>query len=129
VIHLSALVAPSLRAQRCQSSRGIGDKETDRHWEQGEDPSLVDFRLHELRKRRKMEVAESSDRKTWKRFGVRRLMRKSGLSQKAYYAILEGEPVRRQTLAALRRACGDRTSGNLLDASQLSTKKRDTQLC
>jgi hypothetical protein len=38
-------------------------KETDRHWEQGEDPSLVDFKVKEFRKNRKMAVAEITDRK------------------------------------------------------------------
>jgi hypothetical protein len=36
-------------------------KETDRHWEQGEDPSLVDFKLKEYGQAAKMAVAELSD--------------------------------------------------------------------
>jgi hypothetical protein len=80
-------------------------KETDRHWEQGEDPSLVDFKLRELRTRRKLVEADPTDIKRWEKIGVRPLMRKSGLSQKAVYAILAGEPVRTQTLAAFKRAC------------------------
>jgi hypothetical protein len=79
-------------------------KETDRRWEQGEDPSLVDFKLTEYRKNSKMVVAEASDGKRWKRAGMREMMRKSGLSQKAVYAIIEGQPVRRHTLATFRRA-------------------------
>jgi len=79
-------------------------KETDRRWEQGEDPSLVDFKLHEYSKTARMVIADASDRKRWKKGGVRRLMRKSGLSQKAVYAIINGQPVRRQTLATFRRA-------------------------
>jgi hypothetical protein len=82
-------------------------KETDRHWEQGEDSSLLDFKLHELRKRRKLLAADPSDIRIWKEIGVRTLMRKSGLSQKAVYAILAKEPVRRQTLAAFREATRD----------------------
>jgi hypothetical protein len=77
-------------------------KETDRHWEQGEDPSLLDFKLKEYRKTR-LVVAETSDRRKWKRTGIRRLMRKSGLSQKAVYAIINAEPVRRATLQTFRR--------------------------
>jgi hypothetical protein len=38
-------------------------KETDRHWEQGEDPSKLDFEVHEYGKRGKMVVADPSDRK------------------------------------------------------------------
>lgn len=82
-------------------------KETDRHWEQGEDPSLVDFKLHEFKKRRKMATAEPSDIKRGKKIGVRPIMRKSGLSQKAVYAILAGVPVRMQTLASFKRAVED----------------------
>ena len=74
-------------------------KETDRHWEQGEDPSLLDFKLKEYRKASKMVVAEASDRRRWKKAGVRNLMRKSRLSQKAVYAILNGQPARLSTLA------------------------------
>jgi hypothetical protein len=79
-------------------------KETDRHWEQGEDPSLVDFKLTEFRKTSKMVIAASSDRKRWKKAGVRRAMRTSGLSQKVVYAIIQGLPVRRQTLKTFVRA-------------------------
>jgi hypothetical protein len=79
-------------------------KETDRHWEQGEDPSLVDFKVHEFRKRRRMVVAEASDRKKWGKLPVRALIRRSGLSQKAVYAIIAGDPVRPQTLVTFKQA-------------------------
>jgi hypothetical protein len=79
-------------------------KETDRRWEQGEDPSLVDYKITEFRKRSKLVIADASDRRRWKRMGVRPMMRKSGLSQKAVSAIIEGEPVRRQTLATFSKA-------------------------
>ena len=79
-------------------------KETDRRWEQGEDPSLVDFKVHEFRKAAKMVVAEASDRNRWKKVGVRQIIRKSGLSQKVVYKVLEGRPVRKQTLATFKRA-------------------------
>lgn len=84
-------------------------KETDRHWEQCEDPSLVDFKVHELRKRRKMVVAGPSDRNRWKKIGVRQCMRRSGLSQKTVYSILTGEPVRIQTFATFKRALDELT--------------------
>ena len=76
-------------------------KETDRHWEQGDDPSLLDFKLKEYRKTR-LVVAETSDQRRWKKMGVRNLIRKSKLSQKAVYAILAGESVRAHTLAMLK---------------------------
>ncbi len=79
-------------------------KETDRRWEQGEDPSMVDFKLKEYRQAAKMAVAEPSDRNRWKKIGVRQIIRKSGLSQKVVYAVISGKPVRRSTLATFRRA-------------------------
>lgn len=50
-----------------------------------------------------MEVASVSDRRRWKKIGVRNLIRKSKLSQKAVYPILNGQPVRAGTLAIFRR--------------------------
>jgi hypothetical protein len=79
-------------------------KETDRSWEQGEDPSILDFKLKEYGNESKMVIARETDRKRWRKLGVRHLMRKSGLSQKTVYAILDGEPVRRTTLANFMRA-------------------------
>jgi hypothetical protein len=65
---------------------------------------LVDFKLHEYRKAAKMVVAEASDRKRWVKLGVRHMKRKSGLSQKVVYAVLQGKPVRKRTLAIFKRA-------------------------
>jgi hypothetical protein len=79
-------------------------KETDRRWELGEDPSMLDFEVGVYEKRGKMVVADSSDRNRWRKTGVRFAMRKSGLSQKAVSAILRGEPVRVVTLATFTRA-------------------------
>ena len=79
-------------------------KETDRHWEQGEDPSLLDFKLKEYGNASKLVVAENSDRSRWKKIGVRSLIRKSALSQKSVYAIITGKPVRKGTLATFRDA-------------------------
>jgi hypothetical protein len=44
-------------------------KETDRHWEQGEDPSLVDFEVKQYRKQIKMVVARWRIAKDGKRLG------------------------------------------------------------
>jgi hypothetical protein len=77
-------------------------KETDRRWEQGEDPSMLNFEVWEYTNKRKMVLADISERRKWRKLGVRRLQRESGLSQKAVYAILTGEPVRKQTLAILK---------------------------
>jgi hypothetical protein len=79
-------------------------KKTDRHWEQGEDPSMVDFELKELRKKKKMAVADIADRKRWRGVGVRYCKRKSGLSINTVRAILDGNEVKVSTLAAFVRA-------------------------
>ena len=86
-------------------------KETDRHWEQGEDPSMVDFKMKEYGKA-KLVVADPSDRRKWKGIGVRSLMRKSSLSQKAVYAVIAGKPVRKETLASFRKALDSMTDFN-----------------
>src|SRR5260370_5797893 len=79
-------------------------KETDRSWEQGEDPSLLDFKLKEYGNKEKMVIAEASDRKRWRASGVRIAIRKSGLSPTTVYRIIDGKPVRQQTLQTFARA-------------------------
>ena len=79
-------------------------KETDRHWEQGEDPSLLDFEVWEYRKKKKMVVADISDRKRWREAGVRYCTRKSGLSPNTVSDILNGVPVKVSTLGAFAQA-------------------------
>jgi len=79
-------------------------KETERHWEHGGDPSMIDSSVHIYETQKKMCVADLSDRRRWRQIGVRNGMRRSGLSQKAVSAILNGEPVRIVTLATFRRA-------------------------
>jgi serine/threonine protein kinase len=79
-------------------------KETDRRWEQGEDPSMLDSEIYVFEKQGKMAVADFSDRKKWRAGGVRSAIRKSGLSPTTVYAILNGEPVRIGTLATFKRA-------------------------
>jgi hypothetical protein len=79
-------------------------KESDRSWDHGGDPSMLHFKLKEYGKRSNLFIAGAADRKRWARVGVRELMRKSKLSQKAVYSILNGQPVRRSTLGTFRRA-------------------------
>ena len=79
-------------------------KETDRRWEQGEDPSMVDSQGHVFQKLGKMAIASPTEIKRWTKSGVRQLMKLSGLSQKAVYSILKGEAVRLNTLEAVRRS-------------------------
>src|SRR5262249_561347 len=77
-------------------------KESDRSWEQGEDPSMLDFKLKEYGKRRNLFVAEVGERARWSGIGIRELRRRLKLSQKAIYSVLRGDPVRRTTLATFR---------------------------
>jgi hypothetical protein len=79
-------------------------KETDRRWEQGEDPSMLDFNVQVYGPSGKLVAANPSDRKKWTGIGVRRWMRATKLSQKAVSAILSGKGVRPQTLATFRSA-------------------------
>ena len=79
-------------------------KETDRRWEQGEDPSMIDFSIKELRKKKKMVVANISDRKRWRDQGVRYCLRKSGLSPNTVSDILNGVPVKVSTLRTFAQA-------------------------
>jgi hypothetical protein len=79
-------------------------KETDRRWEQGEDPSMIDSDIFLYEKRSKMVIADPLERKRWSAFGVRRLIRESGLSQKTVYKILGGKPVRCVILSSFRQA-------------------------
>jgi len=79
-------------------------KETDRRWEQGEDPSMLDSDIYVYEKRTKLVIADPSERKRWFAIGVRRLIRESCLSQKTVYKILAGDPVRRDTLSSFRQA-------------------------
>jgi hypothetical protein len=79
-------------------------KETDRKWEHGGDPSMLDSQVHVYEKQTKMVVADASERKRWSAIGVRRLMRESKLSQAPVSNAIKGKPVRRQTLSTLRQA-------------------------
>lgn len=78
-------------------------KETDRHWEQGEDPSMLDSQVYIYEKEGKLVVADASERKVWSAIGVRRLMRESNLSQAPVSNAIVGKPVRRHTLSIIRQ--------------------------
>jgi hypothetical protein len=73
-------------------------KETDRHWEQGEDISLVDFKVLEYRTTAKMVVANAVLREKVAKLPLRELIRETGLSQHTIEAIRAGRAVRRQSL-------------------------------
>jgi hypothetical protein len=78
-------------------------KETDRRWEQGEDPSMVDSDIYIYEKRTKLVIADASERKKWSDVGLRRLMRESNLSQEPVSNAIKGTGVRPRTLAIIRQ--------------------------
>ena len=77
-------------------------KETDRHWEQGGDPSMLDPNIQTYGPSGKFAVAENSERKGWAKIGIRQLMRATRLTQRTVYSILSGKGVRQQTMAIFR---------------------------
>jgi len=85
-------------------------KETDRCWEQGEDPSMPDSQVYVYEKQGKTIIADASERKSWSAIGVRRLMRESKLSQAPVSNAIKGKPVRRQTLSIIREAAAKNTA-------------------
>jgi hypothetical protein len=69
-----------LRRARIRAGKLVpAGKETDRRWEQGEDPSMIDSDIFVYEKRTKLVIANEADRKRWRKLGVRHLIRKSGL--------------------------------------------------
>jgi hypothetical protein len=79
-------------------------KETDRRWEQGEDLSLVRFTPVEYSPLGKVVVADAALLSEMAKHGVRRLIRKTGLSQHTLEAIRQSKRVRNRTLAILKLA-------------------------
>jgi hypothetical protein len=77
-------------------------KETDRHWEQGEDPSMLDPKIQIYGSSGKLVMADSFERKQWAKIGFRRLMRATNLTQKPLRSILDGKRVRQQTMNVFR---------------------------
>ena len=65
---------------------------------------MLDFAIKELRKKKKMVVADISDRKRWRDQGVRYCKRKSGLSINTVRDILDGNPVKVATLKIFAQA-------------------------
>jgi len=85
-------------------------KVTDRQWEQGEDPSMLDPKIQMFGQTGKLVVADEQEREEWKKLGFRMLMRITKLTQKAIASILSGGGVRKQTMQAFRmglRACNE----------------------
>jgi len=81
-------------------------KETDRRWEQGEDMSMVDFKVLEYGQSSSMVVADPTLRDEIAKHGMRELMRTTGMSQHTIETIRDGKPVRRTTLQRMQAALG-----------------------
>jgi hypothetical protein len=79
-------------------------KETDRHWEHGGDPSMLDSGIHVFEKQRKMVIADQALRDEITKCGVRPLMRATKLSQHTIEKVCDGQPVRRTTLEQIHAA-------------------------
>jgi hypothetical protein len=79
-------------------------KETDRHWEQGEDPSMLDPKIQIYGRTGKLVVVGKEEREEWRKIGFRKPMRATKLTQKAISSILSGRGVRKQTMNVFRTA-------------------------
>jgi len=72
-------------------------KETSRKWEQGDDPSLVDFHCAEYSDGKT--VADEELRKRILEFGIRKTARATNTDSKTIMLISKGERVKPSTLA------------------------------
>ena len=81
-------------------------KETDRHWEHGEDMSLLDFKVLQYRLQSQKVAADDALREQLSKIGLREPMRRTHLSQHTLEAILKGKAVRRATLERAKAAIG-----------------------
>jgi hypothetical protein len=78
------------------SHRHIG-KETSRRWEQGDDPSMVDFRCREYSNGNV--VADKAIRERIIKIGIRKLARVTGIHSDTITVIARGKRVKPSTLA------------------------------
>lgn len=92
-----------LRSPVVASNLVLVGKETDRQWDQGEDFSLLDFKVSEYRELGRQVAASPSERQKGIDLGVRETMRRTKLAQKTVYKILHGKAVYPRALATYRR--------------------------
>jgi len=78
-------------------------KETDRRWEQGEDPSMIDSDIFVYEKRTRLVIADPAERKRFAAIGLRRLARESKLSLAPVGKVIKGQGVRSRTLSIIRQ--------------------------
>ena len=99
------------RSHVVAASRRYVGKETDRRWEQGEDLSLVEFKSLEY-EQSKLVVACEDIKQAILKAGIRKLERDTGISHHTIDKMLEGERVRRRTLAKIAEQISIRILSN-----------------
>jgi hypothetical protein len=87
--------------------RPIG-KETSRRWEQGDDPSMVDFRCREYSDGKM--VADNETRRRIIEIGIRKIARETGIDKETVLFISQGKPVKAITLAKVIRFISETVS-------------------
>jgi len=71
-------------------------KETDRKWEEGDDLSVLDFKITEYGRGKKV-VPDASTADEIRRIGIRKTMDLTNMSQHTIEKLVRGEPIRRRT--------------------------------
>jgi hypothetical protein len=99
-------------------------KETDRRWEQGEDPSMIDSDVYTYEKLTKMVVVDVAERRRLAAIGIRRLKRESKLSQAPISNAIHEIPIKLQTLAIIRQAARDSQRSNGTNSTDTSNPMR-----
>jgi hypothetical protein len=84
--------------------RYIG-KETSRRWEQGDDPSMTDFRCREYSDGKV--VADEAIRRGLKQIGIRKVARETRVNRETVALIARGEAVKPNTLARIVQFISD----------------------
>jgi len=95
-------------------------KESDRHWEEGEDLSLLEFKTVEY-KRKGYAIATDEQLERIKRVRKREFMRR-GINQHTLEKICAGKPVRAITLAGCLKAIAQHEQPSLQCKSRLSSE-------
>jgi hypothetical protein len=84
-------------------------KETSRRWEQGDDPSMVDFRCKEYTDGKV--VADQKLRKRIVEIGIRKVARESGVNRETVALLAKGDAVKPHTLAKVASVSGPLNRG------------------
>jgi hypothetical protein len=93
-------------------------KEASRRWEQGDDPSMVDFRCREYSNGKV--VADNETRERIVQTGIRKVARETGINKETVLFICQRKPVKAITLAKVSRFISE-TVGPRVDIGEHST--------